>query len=198
MQIMKEEFKKIWELALPYQDKRNNNGHAQITTEYAIRLSRIENVDDMIAVPAAILHDIGWSKLSQEERKNICGSQITPEKKYSICIKHQNESVKLAKKILGAVKHPIPYLKDILEIISKHDTREKFYSPEDGVMRDADKLWKYSQIGFQTDLEINNFTFDFLYNKMLENIDRKNYFCFKSARHIARQELTDRKKEFEN
>lgn len=195
---MKDKYKKIWELALPYQDKRKDNGHAQIVTEYTFKLCQIEKANDIIAVPAAILHDIGWSKLSQEERMSIFGSKITPEAEYDIRIKHQQESAKMAKKILNAVKYPMVYFKDILEIISQHDTREGFVSSEDGAMRDADKLWRYSQAGFQADIDRNNFTFDFLYNKMLKNIDRKNYFCFDSARNIARQELENRRIEFEN
>ncbi|HBI16599.1 MAG TPA: hypothetical protein DDY52_00350 [Candidatus Moranbacteria bacterium] len=193
---MKDKYKKIWELALPYQDKRDDKGHAKIVTEYTFELCQIEKANEIVAVAAAILHDIGWSKLSQEERLNIFGSKITPEAEYEIRLKHQNESVKLAKKILNTAKYPIIYFKDIFEIISEHDTREGFLSSEDGVMRDADKLWRYSQKGFQADLSRNNFTFDFLYNKMLKNIDRKNYFCFDSARDIARQELENRRREF--
>lgn len=195
---MKDKYKKIWELALPYQDKRNDKSHAQIVTEYTFKLCQIEKANATIAVPAAILHDIGWSKLSQEERMSIFGSKITPKAEYDIRIRHQEESVKLAKKILNTVKYPMVYFKDILEIISQHDTREGFLSSEDGVMRDADKLWKYSKVGFQADLDRNNFTFDFFYNKMLKNIDRKNYFCFNSARTIAREELENRKREFES
>lgn len=195
---MKDTYKKIWELALPYQDKRNDKGHAQTVTEYAFELCQIEKANSMIAVPAAILHDIGWSKLSQEERMSIFGSKITPKAEYDIRIKHQEESVKLAKKILNTVKYPMIYFKDILEIISQHDTRKGFLLLEDGVMRDADKLWRYTQRGFQADINRNNFTFDFLYNKMLRNIDRKNYFCLDCARDIAREELENRRKEFEN
>lgn len=195
---MKDKYKKIWELALPYQDKRNDKGHAQTVAEYTFKLCQIEKANDVIAIPAAILHDIGWSKLSQKERMKIFGSKITPKAEYDIRIKHQEESVRLAKKILNAAKYPMVYFKDILEIISQHDTREGFISSEDGVMRDADKLWRYSRVGFQADLDRNNFAFDFLYNKMLNNIDRKNYFYFDSSRNIAREELENRRRESSN
>ena len=55
---IKEEFVKIWDMALPYQDKRDDKGHARIVTEYAIKLCSIENAEDKIVVPAAILHYI--------------------------------------------------------------------------------------------------------------------------------------------
>jgi len=193
---MKKEFKKIWEIALPYQDKRNDEGHARIVTEYAIKLCGIKNVNDMIVVPAAILHDIGWSQLPKEDWMVIFEPNKTEEMEYAVRIKHQDEGVKLAKKILTEVGYFPSFLKPILEIISQHDTRKKFFSNEGGAMRDADKLWRYSKAGFEADIKRNQFTFDFLYNKMMKKIDEENFFFFESAKDIAKKELEDRKKEF--
>lgn len=193
---MKEEFKNIWELALPYQDKRDDDGHARIVTEYAIKICEIENADDAIVVPAAILHDIGWSQLSKKDRLVIFDPDKTLEMEFAVRIKHQDESVKLAEKILNKVNYSPNFLKLILEIISQHDTRNGFFSNEDGAMRDADKLWQYSRIGFEADIKRNKFTFDFLYNKMMKKIDEKNFFFFESSKDIARKELKNRKEEF--
>ncbi len=193
---MKEEFKKIWEIALPYQDKRDDKGHARIVTEYAIKLCETESVNDMIIVPAAILHDIGWSQLPKEDWQVIFDPNKTPEMEYAVRIKHQDEGVKLAEKILNEAGYSPNFFKPILEIISQHDTRKKFFSDEDGAMRDADKLWRYSKTGFEADLKRNNFTFDFLYDKMMKRIDEKNFFFFESAKDIAKNELNDRKEEF--
>src|SRR3989344_732180 len=150
---MKKEFKKIWKIALPYQDKRDDEGHAQIVTEYAIKLCEIENVNDMIVVPAAILHDIGWSQLPKEDWLVIFDPNKTPEMEYAVRIKHQDEGVKLAEKILNEAGYPPNFFKAILEIISQHDTRKNFFSTEDGAMRDADKLWRYSKVGFEADIK---------------------------------------------
>ena len=149
---MKKEFKKIWEIALPYQDKRTDRGHARIVTEYAIKLCKTENIDDRIVVPAAILHDIGWSQVSTKDRKVIFSPDKTPEIEYKIRIKHQKEGVKLARKILKKVNYPKNLTKHILEIISEHDTRKGFISKEEAAMRDADKLWRYSKTGFKADI----------------------------------------------
>lgn len=193
---MKEEFKKIWEIALPYQDKRDDEGHARIVTEYAIKLCEIEKADDKIVVPAAILHDIGWSQLSKKEISLIFDPNRTPKMEREVRIKHQDEGVKLAKEILNEAGYPSNFFKPILEIISQHDTRKNFLSTEDGAMRDADKLWRYTKIGFEADLKRNKFTFYFLYNEMLKRIDEKNFFFFESAKDMASQELKNRKKEF--
>ncbi|MFA7662970.1 MAG: HD domain-containing protein [Patescibacteria group bacterium] len=194
---MKKDFKKIWELALPYQDKRDDDGHAKIVTEYAIKLCKLENINDFVVVPAAILHDIGWSQLTKKDWQIIFDPKKTPEAEYIVRIKHQDEGVKLAEKILLKADYPLIFLKPILEIISQHDTRKNFFSNEDAAMRDADKLWRYSKTGFGADLRRNKFNFDFLYNKRLTQINEKNFLFFKSAKNIARKELFDRKKIYE-
>ncbi|EKE11788.1 MAG: metal dependent phosphohydrolase [uncultured bacterium] len=194
---MKQEFEKIWELALPFQDKRDDDGHAKIVTEYASKLCEIENADDRIAVPAAILHDIGWSKLSKEERFVIFDQNIAPELERKIRINHQQEGVRLAKKILQKAGYPPALVRLILEIVSQHDTRQNFFSKEDGAMRDGDKLWRFSKIGFSADLRRTKLAFDILYDRMLNKIDEKNFFFFESARIMAREEMENRKKEFE-
>jgi len=192
---MKEEFKKIWQIAMPYQDKRDDEGHARIVTQYAIKLCQIEDVNDKIVIPAAILHDIGWSQLMKVERFAIFDSKSTLDTKAKVRIKHQKEGVKLAKKILNQVSYSQDFIKPILEIISQHDTRKNFFSNDDGAVRDADKLWRYSKIGFKADLRRRGNPFDY-YDKLKKRIDEKNFFFFETAKNMARKELKNRKAEF--
>ncbi len=194
---MKKIFEKIWDLALPYQDKHNDNGHAQIVTNFAIELCDIEKANEDIAIPAAIMHDIGWSQLSKEERFLIFNPDRTPEIEYAVRIKHQEEGVKLTKKILEFVNYPSKESRQILEIISGHDTRKGFISKEDGVTRDADKLWRFSKTGFIADLSRNQFTFKHLYEKLNRQIDINNFYYSEATKKIARKELDKRKEEYE-
>lgn len=196
MNFMKEKFKKIWEMAIPFQDKRDDNGHAEIVTNYAIQLCKLEKIKDDIVVPAAILHDIGWSCLTKKERFLIFDPCLTPEAERKIRIKHEEKSAKLAKKILNQVKYPLDLMGNIVEIISKHDTRKNFLSKEDGLVRDADKLWMYTKIGLEADIRRRGLTFDELYNYLKKQIDKKYFFYSESAKKIARKEFEDRKKEF--
>jgi hypothetical protein len=53
---MKEIFEKIWETALPYQDQRNDDGHARTTLKYAKKLVKLEDGNEDIVIPAIILH----------------------------------------------------------------------------------------------------------------------------------------------
>lgn len=192
----KEIFKKIWELALPYQDKRDDAGHAEIVTNFAILLCELEKASDDIIVPAAILHDIGWSQMPEGERFLIFDKNKTPEAERKVRIRHQEDGSKLANEILTSISYPKDLSEQIIEIISQHDTRDGFFSQEDGLMRDADKLWRYCKIGFNSDLIRSNVIFDYLYNKREKQIDEPNFFYSENAKQIARNELKIRGNEF--
>lgn len=194
--MMKKKHKKIWDLALPYQDKRNDKGHAEVVTEYAIKLCEIEDVNEDIVVPAAILHDIGWSQLSKKERFLIFDHSIDKDKRLKVRYKHQEEGVKLAREILEKIEYSEKLIQPILEIISQHDTRKGFLSPDEAAMRDADKLWRFSKVGFEKDIKESNITPEYYYNKLQKDLESPDYMYFDSAKGITREELEKRKEEF--
>ena len=183
--------KKIWELAFPYQDKRNDEGHAEHIVFFAQKLLLLEKADPDVVIPAAILHDVGWSQLSAEERHLAYISDQLEIRK-----KHQEEGVKIAEKILEqAGLNDQARIEHILEIISGHDTRIGSFSKEDALVRDADKLWRYSEVGVSTNIRIKGVR-DRQWREELERwIDQEGFFFTESARTIARKELEDRKKE---
>ncbi len=93
---MKPIFQKIWDLAENYQDKRDDEGHAKTVLKYAIKLLQIIPADDKIVIPAAILHDIGWSQLSKVDRMKIFQDNISSEEKIRLRTIHEKEGAKLA------------------------------------------------------------------------------------------------------
>jgi hypothetical protein len=90
------------------------------------------------------------------------------------------------------VKQLIP---EILDIIAEHDTRKGFASVNDGLMRDADKLWRFSQEGFWAD--VRRFKHDkFKRKEKLEkDIEKQGFFFSKEAKQLAKSELKKRMKE---
>ena len=78
---MKQIFTEIWDAAFPYQDKRNDEGHAEITLKYARKLVELDRGDEGIIVPAIILHDVGWSQIPREEIEVIFDLNAPKEKK---------------------------------------------------------------------------------------------------------------------
>ena len=53
---MKEVFNKIWELALPYQDKRDDPGHAEVALRYATELVNLEKGNEDVVIPAMVYY----------------------------------------------------------------------------------------------------------------------------------------------
>lgn len=199
---MKKIFGRIWELALPYQDKRDDKGHAEAVTKYAIKLCTILKANEKIVIPAAILHDIGWSQLSERERFSPWIKNVSKEEKYQARLKHQEEGVKLAKRILEQVKYMENLIPAILEIISQHDTRKGFIFKEEGVMRDADKLTRFDSKDFYDGFRNNQPQISWeehlsnAISNLERDIDEPGFFYSGAVKNIARKELEKRKKEF--
>jgi putative nucleotidyltransferase with HDIG domain len=194
---MKTKYKKIWELALPYQDARDDKGHAEIVTHFAAKLCKIEKADENIVIPAAILHDIGWSQLSKKDRFLIFDKKIDQKERLRVRHKHQKEGVKLAKKILNQIDYNPQLVDEILEIISQHDTRDGFLSKNEATMRDADKLSRFSKVGFWDDIRLSKISQEHYHDTLKEKINHPNFLYSYSSRHIAIDELKKRKSEFQ-
>jgi len=192
---MKEIFEKIFDLALPYQNKRNDKGHIEILLSYVKKLMKVEKGNENIIIPAIILHDVGWSQMPREKRFIIFKKGATAEEILAVRYEHQEKGVKLAGEILNKVHYPIDSVRDILEIISEHDTRKGFISKEDGLVRDADKLWCFSSVGFKADVTRSNITPEARYGQLNSKIEHADYFYSKTAKKMAREELESRKKE---
>jgi len=190
---MKKIYKEIWRRAIKYQDKRDDKGHAQITLKFAQELLKGEKVNQDIVIPAIILHDIGWSQLSLKERFLIFKPDITEEQEYKGRIKHQKEGCKLAETILKDVDYDKSLSKHILKIISQHDTSQKKFSQEDAVVKDADKLWRFSKKGFWTDVKRRKITPQKRYEDLNAFINQKGSLFTLSAMRIAIRELGQRR-----
>lgn len=139
--------KEIWDLALPYQDKRKDMGHAEIVTYFAFKILEIVNADRKIAIPTAILHDTGYNVNGNEFRK-ILGT----EKEKEMRLEHQVRGILIANEILNQIKYPVKSALEIMKIISNHDTRILEHNglifnltEEEKIMRDADILWRFTK-----------------------------------------------------
>ena len=186
---MKEIFNKIWELALPYQDKRDDAGHAKTSLKYALKLVDLEKGNEDVVIPAIILHDVGWSQLPEERRLIIFDPRASEENKREVQLEHQTESVKLAVKILRKVNYSPELTDEILEIISQHDTRKGFISKNEGIVRDADKLWRTSKEGFTASEARAKKREAKRFKLIEEGLNKADYIYSKTARQIALADL---------
>ena len=191
---MKKVFKQIWELALPFQDTREDTGHAETSLKYARRLLALEKGNADVIIPAIILHDIGYSQLPEERRMQIFDRDARDEDRRGVQYEHQVESVKLAIKILREVDYPANLTDEILEIISQHDTRKGFISTNEGIVRDADKLWRTSKQGFTVAEERAKKQAAQRFKRIEEGLNKEDYFATETARQMALSDLRDRER----
>ena len=187
---MKEVYEKIWELAKPYLDTRKNDIHAESATQYAFRLLEKEGGDKTIVIPAILLHDVGWKCVPEELHLKAFGPKATlPE----INRVHEVEGVKVAKEILEKINYDQAKIEEILEIIDGHDSRKEPVSLNDKLVKDADKLWRYTKDAFQ----INRKRFEQTFEQHLDRLRSKLdiWFLTDSGKKIARAEMENRSKD---
>jgi HD superfamily phosphodiesterase len=184
---MKEVFKKIWQLALPYLDTRMNLLHTEIATEFALKLIEKEGGDEDIVIPAIILHDVGWKEIPEDLQLKFFGPNRVFRDSYR---KHEVAGVKIARGILEQVHYEGDRTGEILEIIDGHDSREEALSLNDKIVKDADKLWRYSEEGFLTDIKRFEEAVSERIDQLRANIGR--WFFTPSANEFATKQLAAR------
>ena len=100
-----------------------------------------------MVLPAILMHDVGWKKFPPEQLAHAVG----PNPKYpELQRAHEIEGVKIAGEAFDRFAIPRPTADRILAIIDGHDTRKTAISREDAVMKDADKLWRFTTHGIAT------------------------------------------------
>lgn len=191
-------YKEIWDKAFPYQDFRNDKGHAFIVTIYAQEICRKEKCNMDVVIPAAILHDTGWSQLPLEERMSVFKYGVPKEERLRIREAHQRESVKIASDTLKSINYPENIIAEILEIISQHDTREGFISDNEGAMRDADKLWRFDDYGFLNDNQNSGLPFNTEIQSLEKKLKDPTFLYFDSSKETALKLIENLKKKYLN
>ena len=138
----------IWQRALPYLDVRSNDVH----TLHSYRLGHAllqtcPEADAEIVLTAILLHDTGWKLMPIEK----ITAAIGPNAKYpELQREHEIAGVGIAREILEQQAWPTERLTRVLDIIDGHDTRKHALSLEDRLMKDADKLWRFTAHGIRT------------------------------------------------
>ena len=173
----------VWELALPFQDKRGDKGHAEVVAYFAIRLLEHIPADRNIVVPATILHDTGWSAVDNIDRYQEWPNEQKNDR--GLRTLHQAYSIAIAEDVLKKSDYSDPEKRaHIYQIISQHDTREGFFSKEDGVMRDADKLWRFTPVAM-----VRSYGSEEAILADAENRHGEGFFCYDLSRKISEIEL---------
>jgi len=183
-------FGRIQQLSKPFLDTRHNDVHTAISTMLAFQLLEQEGGDEDIVVPAIILHDTGWKRVPSKLHLKAFGPQATEPRLNRL---HEVEGVKIAQEILKKIKYDALKTAKILEIIDGHDSRTTPVSLNDMIVKDADKLWRYSSSGFYIDIERFGESFEEGLERLRGNLS--GWFFTVTAKKVADEKLSKRAKE---
>jgi hypothetical protein len=125
---------------------RKNDVHIPLSFAFAQALLKLHpDADEDIVSLAILLHDIGWWSIDMTD---IIEKGFGPNMMQSdVRFLHEKEG--RAPVARGAGEHRLaePVIAAVGEIIDGHDTRPYPRSLNDRLVRDADKLWRFTVTG---------------------------------------------------
>lgn len=184
--------KTLFRSAEPYLTVRNDLTHTQIAHQYSLELLSAAGGERRIVEPAVILHDVGWSKLKPEQIKMAFGIRADGKEARRLNRIHEVEGAAIAGRLLEELSYDPHFIEPITLMISRHDSGNHPESLEEKILKDSDKLWRFSGIGFRQENErqgVEPF-------EMLHFLERLIACLFTpDARRMAAEELKARKRE---
>lgn len=178
--------------AEPYLEARGDLLHTRIAHRYSLFLMEKEGGDKRIVEPAVILHDVGWSELKSHEIKVAFGVRAAGENAARLNRIHEVKGAVIAHRILEDLAYEQEHIERITAIIEQHDSGAQIRTLEEGLVKDSDKLWRVSQIGFWAEGKRQNVAPDERYRFLMERY--KKWFFTKSAVAEAEKELGIRRR----
>jgi len=139
-------YEPVWREALPYLRARKGDVHIPISFHFAERLlERDAGADRDVVLLAVILHDVGWATL--DEQGIFSEGFGPPMLATDIRVVHEREGVRIAREILERLDYSAPVIDAVAAIVDGHDTRHEASSHEDELLKDADRLWRFTPTG---------------------------------------------------
>lgn len=180
-------YEAILEKAKPYLDTRQNDIHVALSYEFAqLLLAFYPEADAEVVLPAIILHDVGWKMVPEDEQLNAFGPNMNDKEMQR---HHELEGVRIAAEILRSLDYYAEKTKEILSCIDGHDTRREALSFNDAIVKDADKLWRYTPVGVGIDHSRFNRSREEHMIMLEKFIDR--WFFTDQAKEMARAALSE-------
>jgi HD superfamily phosphodiesterase len=183
----------LFRLAEPYLETRDDLLHTRVAHQYAVYLLEKEAGDKKIVEPAVILHDVGWSRLKPEEIKIAFGANAKGERAKQLNRIHEVEGTRIAREILTKLNYDRSSTDEIARIIEKHDSGKNPQTIEEQLVKDADRLWRVSKIGYYHEMERQNTSHEVRYRFLSQNMVK--WFFTKTGKELANTELQERVKE---
>lgn len=207
LDLVPEEYRAFFIEVLPHLHARTTDVHTAISISFlpSFLASFSENIDERVVALALILHDSGWSQLSELEIANSLG--VKGLKLNDLAMgpkeKHAFESEKIARKILGKYEFNPALTNEEIELICKsvlyHDKPEAVAGAGDAmpievkVLVDLDHIWSFTHENFWQDTLRKGVDAQ-VYLQNLGN-DLETYFVTDQGKALAKQLLAERSEE---
>lgn len=138
----------LWQDARTFLDVRSNDVHTLISYGIAkALLAEHSGVAESTVLPAILLHDVGWKRIDPALMADAIGPNPTRKE---LVREHEIYGVEIAGDILRRHRPEGVDIDAVLAIIDRHDTLKEASSPEDALVKDADKGWRFSPHGVET------------------------------------------------
>ena len=138
----------LWHDARPFLDVRNNDEHTLVAYGVArMLLAELPDADPSTVLPAILLHDVGWKRVPPDLLLEAIGRNPS---RPDLVRDHELYGVEIARGILERHRPAGVDIASVLAIIDGHDTTRDARSPEDAVVKDADKGWRTTPHGMKT------------------------------------------------
>jgi hypothetical protein len=177
----------IYALAEPYWHTRAGEIHMPASFALAQRLlEALPEADPLIVLPAILLHDVGYARVPEETHH--AGLQDAPGGwDADVTRRHEVEGARLATEILAQVGMDPARTERIVEIVDGHDSRLQALGLDDAIVKDADKLWRFTESG----VRVTHTWVDRTPAAFMDYVESKidTWLFMEAARSIARESL---------
>ncbi len=187
--------RRLFQEAEPYLAVRGDMAHTRVSHDYALILMRQEGGNERIVEPAIILHDVGWSRLDPEDITMAFGVLARGEEADRLNRVHELEGASIAGHVLQSLDYDPLLIEKITSIIRTHDSGHEIRFREEGLVKDADKLWRSSKIGFWEEAERQDLDPKELYCFLKERYEK--WFFTSTAVSLAGEDLEERAREID-
>lgn len=136
----------LWRAIVAESRARSNDIHLPISFAYAERLcDAYPDADALVVRVAILLHDTGWARVDQSR---ILAEGFTGDwRRADVRYEHERHGCDIAREVLPGLGYDEAFVERVTEIIDGHDTRLESKSLEDSLVRDADRLWRFTPAG---------------------------------------------------
>lgn len=150
----------VWHAAKPYLRARKNDVHVPISYRCAEQiLKQHPEADSEVVLLSVLLHDTGWAKIdAQEILDKAFGANMAQVLESDVRVLHEQYGVKIAREILLELDYSSDVIERVCAIIDGHDSRKHALSREDELMKDADKLWRFTTTGIAVACDWHKYT----------------------------------------